>query len=98
MYFFCFSNAHSFYLFGNLAKVADVSQDCAPNDGVLSILMASLGVKVRMERVDAFYSSWTLLPIPKNEVDPQVEVGTHIVTFQGLRQTVQENVAQTKTT
>lgn len=93
----CFHHVYSFYLFGNLAKVADVSQDCAPYEGVLLILPASLGIEVWMECVDTFYSSWTLLPIPKNEVDPQVEVRTHMVTFQGLKQTVEEIVAQTKT-
>lgn len=99
MYFFCFPHlTSSFYLFGNLAKVADVSQDCALDDGVLSILPASLSIEVRVERVHTFYSSRALLPVPENQVDPQVEVGTHVVTFQGLRETVQEIVAQTKTT
>ncbi len=88
----------SFHLFGNLAKVADISQDCALDDGVLSILPASLSIEVRVERVHTFYSSRALLTVPKNQVDPQVEVGTHVVTFQGLRETVQEIVAQTNTT
>lgn len=85
-------------LFGNLAKVADVSLDCALDHGVLCILSASLGIEVRVERVHTFYSSRASLPVPKNQVDPQVEVGTHIFTFQGLRETVQEIVVQTNTT
>lgn len=40
-----------FYLSGNLAKVADISQDCALDEGVLSILPTSLGIEVWMERV-----------------------------------------------
>lgn len=87
-----------FYLFGNLAKVADVSQHCALDDGVLRVLPASLSIEVRVERVHAFHSSRALLTVPKNQVDPQVEMGTHVVTFQGLRETVQGIVAQTKTT
>lgn len=81
----------SFYLFGNLAKVADVSQDCAFDEGVASIPAAFLSIEVRVERVHAFYCSRTLLPVPKNQVDPQVEVGTHVVTFQGLREIVANN-------
>lgn len=75
-----------FYLLGNLSKVADVSQDGAFDDRVLSILTASLGVEVRVERVHALHSSRTLLPVSKNKVDPQVDVGTHVFTFQGLTQ------------
>lgn len=77
---------YSFYLFGNLAKVADISQDCALDEGVLSILPASLSIEVRVERVHTFYGSGALLPVPENQVDPEMEVGTHIVTFQGLRE------------
>lgn len=90
--------AYYFYLFRNLAEVANVSQDCALDDGVLSIQTASLGIEVRVERVHTLYSTRALLPVPKNQVDPQVEVGTHIVTFQSLRETVQDIVTQTKTT
>lgn len=86
MYFFHFSHvAWTLYLFGNLTKVADVSQHCALDDGVLKVLPVSLSIEVRVERVDTLYSSGALLPVPKNQVDPQMEVGTHIVTFQDLR-------------
>lgn len=85
-----FRLACSFYLLGNLAKVADVSQNCAFNNRVLSILPAFLSIEVRMEGVHTFYSSRALLPVPENQVNPQVEVGTHVVTFQGLRETMQE--------
>lgn len=88
--------AFFFYLFGNLAKVADVSQDCTLDDGVLSIPPASLSIEVRVECVHTFYSSRTLLPVPKNQIYPQVEVGTHVVTFQGLRETEKKTVEQTE--
>ncbi len=88
----------SFYLSGNLAKVADVAKDCALDDGVFGILPASLSVEIRVKCVHTFYSSRALLPVPENQVYPQVEVGTHIVAFQGLRETVQETVVQTEIT
>lgn len=74
----------STHLFGDLAKVADVSQHCVPYEWVLRIGLAFMDVEVRVESVQTFYSGWTLLLKPKNEVDPLVEVMTHIVTFQGL--------------
>lgn len=83
-----------FYLFRNLAKVANVSEDCAPYHGVFSILLTSLSVEVRMESVDTFYSSGTLLAVSKNKVDPQVEMGTNIVTFQGLNSAGRKIAAQ----
>ena len=71
MYFLHFIHlAFSLYLFGNLAKIADVSQDCALDEGILIILPASLSIEVRVERVNTFYSSWALLPVPENQVDP----------------------------
>lgn len=75
------------YLLWNLAKVVDISKDCALDEGVFSSLPPSLllGVEVRMEYVDIFHSSRTLLPVPENQVNPQMEMGAHIVTFQGLR-------------
>lgn len=82
------------YLFGDLAKVTDVSQHCALDDGVLGVLPVSLSIEVRVEGVQAFHSGRALLPVPKNQVDPQVQTGTHVVTFQGLKETVE----QTKTT
>lgn len=78
------------YLFWNLAKVADISQDCGFDEGIFGILSASLGIEVGMECVDTFYCSGTLLPVSKDQVDPQVEVGTDIFAFKGLKQTEQE--------
>lgn len=82
------------YLFGDLAKVTDVAQHCAPDDGVLGVLPVSLSIEVRVEGVQAFHGGRALLAVPKNQVDPQVQTGTHVVTFQGLKETVE----QTKTT
>lgn len=82
------------HLFGDLAKITDVSQHCAPDDGVLGVLPVPLSVEVRVEGVQAFHSGRASLAIPKNQVDPQVQTGTHVVTFQGLKETVE----QTQTT
>lgn len=87
-----------FYLFGNLTKVADVSQHHILDDGVLGILPVSLSmsIEVRMECVHALYCSGSLLLVPKNQVDPQVEMGANIVTFQSLEEEMQALKTKTK--
>lgn len=72
------------HLLGHLAEVADVSQHRALDDGVRQVLLVPPGVEVRMERVDALHGGGALLAVPKNQVDPQVEVGAHKVALQGL--------------
>lgn len=43
-----------------------------------------------MECVHALYRSGSFLLVPKNQVDPQVEMRAHIVTFQSLKEKMQE--------
>lgn len=72
------------HLLRHLAEVADVSQHRALDDGVRQVLLVPPGVEVRVESVDALHGGGALLAVPKNQVDPQVEVGAHEVTLQGL--------------
>lgn len=83
-----------FYLFGNLAKVADVSQHNILDDRVFGVLPVSLSVEVRMERVHALDCSGALLLVPENQVDPQVEMGAHVVAFQSLEEKKREMLKQ----
>lgn len=83
-----------FYLFGNLAKVADVSQHNILDDGIFGVLPISLSIEVRMECVHALNCSGSLLFVPENQVDPQVEMGAHVVAFQSLKEKKQETLKQ----
>lgn len=73
------------HLLGHLTEVADVAQHGAPDDGVRQVLQVPLRVEVRMEGVDALHGGGALLAVPENQVNPQVEVGAHVVAFQGLQ-------------
>lgn len=79
-----------FYLFGNLAKVADVSQHNILDDRVFGVLPVSLSIEVRMECVHALDCSGSLLLVAENQVDPQVKMGAHVVAFQSLKEKKQE--------
>lgn len=81
-----------FYLFGNLAKVADVSEHNILDDGVFGVLPVSLSVEVRVECVHALHRSGSLLLVPENQVDPQVETGAHVVALQRLKGKKQETL------
>lgn len=77
------------YLFGNLSKVIDISLDGTLDKGVSECILPpcpfpSLGVEVGVECVEGLYSGWSLLAVPKDQVDPQVEVGANILTLQSL--------------
>ena len=75
-------------LFGDLAEVADVSQDGVLYEGVQEGVLAPGplgGVEVGVEVVQALHGCRPQLAVAEDQVDPQVQVVAHILTLQGLR-------------
>lgn len=93
----CIASCFFFYLFGNLAKVADVSQHNIFDDGVFGVLPVSLSIEVRMKCVHALNCSGSLLLVPENQVDPEVEMRAHVVAFQSLKEKKQATLKQAQT-
>lgn len=73
------------YLFGDLTKVVDEADGGGLLERVVDVVDVHLAlVEEVVEHVDRLHGWWALLLVAKDEVDPLMQVGAHIVTLQGL--------------
>lgn len=73
-------------LFGDLSKVVDEANGGCFLQWVVDVVDVHLTlVEQVVEDVDCFHGWRTLLLVAKNEVDPFMEVGRHIVALQRLQ-------------
>lgn len=70
------------YLLWNLPKITNKAQDGALLQWVIHIAQVQLvGIKVWVEGIDGVHRGRALLLVAEDQVYPQVEVCTHIVTL-----------------
>lgn len=73
------------YLFRDLAKVVDEAYGGRLLQRVIYVVDVHLPLVEKMvEDVDSFHGSGALLLIAEDEVNPLMQMGTHIITFQSL--------------
>ena len=76
---------HWTHLFWNLAKIVDEANGGIFLERIIDAIDVNIAlVKQMMEHIDCLDSCWPLLFVPKYQIYPLMEVGTHIVTLQGL--------------
>ena len=81
---------HWTHLFWNLSKIVDEANGEIILERIINSIDVNIApVKQLVEHIDCLDSCWPLLFVSKYQIYPLMEVGTHIVTLQGLDQRTQ---------
>lgn len=70
------------YLTRNLTKVIDEANDGILSERIIDAVNINIAfIEQMVEHIDFFHSNRPLLLVAEYQVDPLVQMGTHIVTF-----------------